>query len=175
MICPRFIESSINNSYGQGENITPELRWERIRGHQLNSQSNFGMRAIIVKATGELIGQCSLHTRIEAHGQFPSLRRNGDLLGVLRSPEISIGYAIAPEHWGHGYAPEAAKAVATDAFATSRVWRIVALTDRPNRQSVRVMEKIGMYVEQNPNNVDWPGFAGILYNPALSHPPPSGA
>lgn len=55
-----------------GDNVTPAQRWERIRGHQLNQQKGFGMRAIVLKATGELIGQCVLYARIDVYGQFPS-------------------------------------------------------------------------------------------------------
>ena len=39
-----------------GEHVTPSLRWERIREHQLNQQQGFGLRAVVIKATGDLIG-----------------------------------------------------------------------------------------------------------------------
>lgn len=55
-----------------------------------------------------------------------------------------IGWRIAAEHWGHGYASEAAAAALAHGFQHLRFDRIIACTVPANQRSRRVMEKLGM-------------------------------
>jgi RimJ/RimL family protein N-acetyltransferase len=59
-------------------------------------------------------------------------------------PCVEIGWRLAFEHWGKGYATEAAKAVLNHAFTRLGIHEIVAFTVPKNRRSRAVMEKIGM-------------------------------
>ena len=58
-----------------------------------------------------------------------------------------IGWRLSSRHWGKGYAPEAANAVLDFMFGAEDYPEIVAFTAVHNRQSRRVMEKIGMQYE----------------------------
>jgi RimJ/RimL family protein N-acetyltransferase len=60
------------------------------------------------------------------------------------TPCVEIGWRLAKEHWGHGYASEAAAACLRFAFETLNLKQIVAFTVPLNRRSMRVMERIGM-------------------------------
>jgi RimJ/RimL family protein N-acetyltransferase len=55
-----------------------------------------------------------------------------------------VGYAIAKEKWGNGYATEAAAAAVDHAFRRLKLERIVAVAYPENTASIRVMEKLGM-------------------------------
>lgn len=57
---------------------------------------------------------------------------------------IEVGWRLAREHWGHGYAPEAALASLAFAFDVLALEEIVAFTATGNVKSRRVMQKIGM-------------------------------
>lgn len=59
-------------------------------------------------------------------------------------PAIEIGWRLAAEHWGRGYATEAARAAAAFAFEVLRVEEIVSFTAPANLRSRRVMERLGM-------------------------------
>jgi ribosomal-protein-alanine N-acetyltransferase len=59
-------------------------------------------------------------------------------------PQLEILYGIAPLHWGHGLATEAAKAMMRYGFERLGFERVIASTDAPNTASVRVMERLGM-------------------------------
>lgn len=59
-------------------------------------------------------------------------------------PAVEIGWRIAYEHWGRGYAPEAAKAVIDYGFDTLKLPEIVAFAVVANAKSRRVMDKLGM-------------------------------
>ncbi|HEX9945132.1 MAG TPA: GNAT family N-acetyltransferase [Thermoanaerobaculia bacterium] len=59
-------------------------------------------------------------------------------------PERELLYGIAEEHWGKGYATEAAVAMLRHGFEELGFAEIVASTDATNAASVRVMEKAGM-------------------------------
>ena len=59
-------------------------------------------------------------------------------------PCIELGYRLAFEHWGRGYATEGARAAIACGFATLGLADIVAMTAVGNVRSRRVMERVGM-------------------------------
>jgi ribosomal-protein-alanine N-acetyltransferase len=59
----------------------------------------------------------------------------------------SLGYGIARECWGRGFASEAARAVVDYAFEGLALERVWARADPLNLASVRVLEKLGMQRE----------------------------
>ena len=66
-------------------------------------------------------------------------------LRVYASDErAELGYALAKQHWGKGLTLEAARAVVDWGFERYTLHKIYARADLRNRQSWRVMEKLGM-------------------------------
>ena len=59
----------------------------------------------------------------------------------------SLGYVLAEEAWGHGYATEAARALLEWAFDTLDLNRVQAEADTRNDASRRVLEKLGFTLE----------------------------
>ncbi len=65
------------------------------------------------------------------------------------SPCVEIGWRLAFDYWGKGYAKEGASAALVFGFQTLRLDEIVSFTTVNNLRSRRVMEGIGMtYDEQ---------------------------
>lgn len=60
------------------------------------------------------------------------------------TPCVEIGWRLAREYWGHGYASEGARAVLDFGFDRLALDEIVSLTAVGNQRSRRVMERIGM-------------------------------
>lgn len=61
---------------------------------------------------------------------------------------VELGYRLAHAHWGQGYVPEAAAALIDMAFDRLGLDRVMAMAVPENRNSKRVMEKLGFsYVE----------------------------
>ncbi|MGD9511684.1 MAG: GNAT family N-acetyltransferase [Geminicoccaceae bacterium] len=60
------------------------------------------------------------------------------------TPAIEIGWRLAFEHWGKGYATEAARAVVAHAFGPLGLAELVSFTVPANRRSRAVMERLGM-------------------------------
>lgn len=63
---------------------------------------------------------------------------------VAFTPCVEIGWRLAREYWGHGYASEGARAVLDFGFDRLALDEIVSLTAVGNQRSRRVMERIGM-------------------------------
>jgi len=63
--------------------------------------------------------------------------------------DVDLGFAFLPEHWGRGYAREAAAAVVAHGWAALGLVRIVAIISPHNDASRRVLEAIG-FVEERP-------------------------
>jgi RimJ/RimL family protein N-acetyltransferase len=60
------------------------------------------------------------------------------------TPCVEIGWRLASESWGRGYATEAARAALEDGFGRLGLREVVSFTVPANVRSWRVMEKIGM-------------------------------
>lgn len=82
--------------------------------------------AVTLKADGRLIGNCGI--RLPAAGAH----------------DADIGYELAPDEWGHGYATEAARAIVRFGFEELGLHRISADTVADNTASAHVLTKLGM-------------------------------
>ena len=85
--------------------------------------------AAVLKESGQLIGNCGI--RMRSAGAY----------------EADIGYEFDPQHWGQGYATEAARTVVKWGFAQLRLHRISSWCIADNAGSARVLEKLGMQQE----------------------------
>jgi len=99
----------------------------RVRGHF--AELGFGLWALERKDTGQFIGFTGLGVvSFEAHF----------------TPAIEIGWRLAHEHWGFGYASEAAWTALRCGFERLGVDQIVSFTSVSNEPSQKVMQAIGM-------------------------------
>lgn len=90
----------------------------------------------------------------ETRTRFPfviSLRERDEPFGMIdlhiRDCTVGLGYVIARERQGKGYATEATRAIIYWAFQQPAIYRINASTDIENIASQRVLEKSGMACE----------------------------
>lgn len=86
------------------------------------------------------------------------------------TPCVEIGWRLSKEHWGHGFAPEAAASVLQFAFEHVELPRdeVVSFTTITNTKSRRVMEKIGMQLDprrefDHPMTPGWWGQRHVVY------------
>jgi RimJ/RimL family protein N-acetyltransferase len=103
--------------------------------------------AVTLKSDGRLIGNCGI--RLSASRDVPPerLSANRDVPPERLYHEAEIGYEIAPDEWGHGYATEATRAIVRFGFEELGLHRITAWTVADNTTSARVLEKLGMSLE----------------------------
>lgn len=73
------------------------------------------------------------------------------------TPAVEIGWRIAREHQGRGYATEAARAVLARGFERIGLDEVVSFTVVANTASRRVMEKIGLHRDPA-DDFDHPGL-----------------
>ncbi|WP_420402444.1 GNAT family N-acetyltransferase [Nisaea sp.] len=100
---------------------------DRVEAHF--EKRGFGLFAVERKDTGACIGWTGLSVpRFEA----PFM------------PAVEIGWRLAEEHWGHGYATEAARRVLEFGFGVLDLEEIVSFTVPANLRSQAVMERLGM-------------------------------
>lgn len=99
----------------------------RIR--QEFSERGFGRWAVEIPGEAAFIGFAGLSVpRFEAHF----------------TPCVEIGWRLAADYWGRGYATEAARAAIEDGFRRLPLQDVVSFTVPANGASRRVMEKLGM-------------------------------
>jgi 3-dehydroquinate dehydratase/shikimate dehydrogenase len=94
-----------------------------------NQKNGFCFWATELKSTQEFIGFVGLN--------IPGFQTHF-------TPCVEIGWRLAYEHWGKGYAPEGAVACLNYGFEKLDLQEIVAFTTNNNLKSRRVMEKTGM-------------------------------
>jgi RimJ/RimL family protein N-acetyltransferase len=84
----------------------------------------YGMWALELKQTGELVGRAGF-------------------LDPPGWPGFELGWLLAKDHWGKGYAIEAARVALAYAFEELRRDRVISLIRHGNVRSVRVAEALG--------------------------------
>lgn len=127
-------------------------------------QPPYGDRAVVLKATGTLIGAVGL---VPSFGPFDTLPYFRERATGLFTPEMGLFWVIGEPYRGQGYATEAAHALIDFAFTHLRLKRIVATTEYSNTRSIAVMQRLGMSIQRNPGPTPaWFQVVGILDNPA---------
>ena len=56
---------------------------------------------------------------------------------------VELGWALVREHWGNGYATEAAAGARAWAFAELRLESLISIIHPDNTRSIRVAERLG--------------------------------
>ena len=93
--------------------------------------------AVALRPAGRLIGDCAAKPDAEDPRQ------------------CEIGFTIATEHQGHGYATEAARLLVGYLFTARGKHRITANCDARNAASAAVLEKLGMRREGHLRKSTW--------------------
>ncbi|MFI6758806.1 GNAT family N-acetyltransferase [Micromonospora sp. NPDC050417] len=68
-------------------------------------------------------------------------------LGLSGVQAAKLGYAIRADHWGHGYATDAARTLITFGFDQLGLHRITAAIGPENAASIAVAKRLGMQYE----------------------------
>ena len=113
------------------------------------------------------------HWELLGYGMW-ALERKGDGVFVGRAgflnppgwPGFEIGWMVGREHWGRGYATEAARVALDFAFRELGRDRVVSLIRPDNARSIRVAEKLG---ERPAGEVELLGGKALVYE-VLSPP-----
>jgi RimJ/RimL family protein N-acetyltransferase len=113
------------------------------RNRRRYQADGFGLWAMLLKSSGQLVGDCGLTRQI-----------------VDGIQEVEIGYHVRRDLWGQGLAPEAAQACRDYAFATLETERLISLIRPENQPSRRVAEKNGMTVCKE---TMWRGLPHLVY------------
>jgi ribosomal-protein-alanine N-acetyltransferase len=122
-----FTDPKVMASFG-GELLNREqmLHWlQRNLDHQ--NRYGYGLFSVLLKESGELIGDCGLE-QMEVEG--------------VRVAEL--GYDFRSEYWNQGFATEAVCAVRDYAFDILQLPQLISLIRVGNLASKRVAEKVGM-------------------------------
>jgi [ribosomal protein S5]-alanine N-acetyltransferase len=114
------------------------------RSRRRYANDGVGLWAMVLKATGELIGDCGI-TKQEV---------DGDSL-------YEIGYHLRRDFWGQGLATEAARACKEWGFANLQIDRMISLIRPENLPSRRVAERNVMTVWKE---IDWRGLRHCVYS-----------
>ena len=97
--------------------------------HKHFSEHGFGLWAVEVPDVAPFIGFAGLDVpQFSAHF----------------TPCVEVGWRLAFEYWGHGYATEAARLALGYAFKTLELAEVVSYTSVMNQRSRAVMERLGM-------------------------------
>lgn len=116
---------------------------------RMQSQFNdlgFSYFAVDVLETGEFIGFIGLSKQT-----YPA----------PFTPCIDIGWRLDEKHWNKGYATEGAKASLNYAFNHLQLQEIVAVCPKINRNSEKVMQKLGMQKVLEFNHVNLTAFPAL--------------
>ncbi|MGM9631561.1 MAG: GNAT family N-acetyltransferase [Eubacteriales bacterium] len=112
--------------------------------------SGFGLWAVVLKETGEMIGQCGLTMQPWKDGEV-----------------LEIGYLFRRSHWHNGYATEAAQACKRYAFEVLGADEVCSIIRDTNTASQNVAKRNGMTVAdtwtKHYRGVDMPHYRYVIH------------
>lgn len=111
--------------FGNGQPITQTDSWKvmaTIAGHW--HLTGFGLWLVEERDTGAFVGRVGL-------------------IHMDEWPATEVGWGIHPEHWGKGYATEAAAASAYWGFQNLSLDSLISIIDPRNQPSIAVAERLG--------------------------------
>ena len=82
------------------------------------------------------------------------LKYNNEVIGLVSLDKhhdgfsTEVSYQFMPKHWGYGYAEEVIRRIIDYAFNELIIKKIVAETQFVNKASCKLLQKIGMSLEQ---------------------------
>ena len=101
--------------------------------------AGYGVWAAIEKSSQQFIGWFLFRPAVYASYFDPALADEND---------IELGYRLRKAAWGKGYVTEGSKALILKGFSELGTQRVVAVALAANVASRRVMEKVGLKLEQ---------------------------
>jgi RimJ/RimL family protein N-acetyltransferase len=131
--------------------VADHIRMTRER----HRADGFGLLAVVRKDDGAVIGRSGFlvwDTRIWA----TTTRREAG-----RHAEVEVGWTLAREAWGFGYATEAGEACRDHGFAHVGLSRIAAVIQPGNERSFAVARRLGMRYERDVRTLK--GFEAELW------------
>ncbi len=69
--------------------------------------------------------------------------------------EVEVGYDLQPEYQGKGYMTEALKEIVKWAFEQPHISSVISETEKTNKPSYRVLEKVGMIKYRETEQCFW--------------------
>ena len=85
----------------------------------------------------------------------PDEWKTGTLADLGDHAAIELGWMLAQEHWGNGYATEAAVALRDYGFKELKFERLISLIMHGNDASVKVAERLGARYVRDVGSGDW--------------------
>ena len=114
-------------------------------------RDGFGLWAVILRQTGEMIGQCGITLQMIGDETFPE-----------------IGYLFRRDQWGNGYATEAAQACRRHAFKQLGIQEIYSIIRDTNIASINVAIRNGMHIRRRfvkqYRGIDMPHYLFVAMN-----------
>lgn len=149
--------------------MTPEVRTERLtlRGWRPDDREPFAAlnadpavveflpRALARRESDDLVDRIEAGWAEYGYGLWavgvPGVAPFVGFVGLSRAvfeasftPAVEVGWRLAADAWGHGYATEAGRAALRLGFEDHGLTEIVSFTAVANRRSRRVMERLGL-------------------------------
>lgn len=122
---PIVADAEVMRYLGDGKPLDRFGAWRQMAlllGHQ--AMRGYTLWAVDEKASGRIVGRVGLW--------YPE-----------GWPALEVGWLVAREHWGKGFAVEAARACRRAAFETLGAARLISVIYPDNARSIRVAEKLG--------------------------------
>lgn len=125
-----YADREVMRYVGTGAHATPAETAAALRTYgDVLARRGYSFLAVTEREDGAIVGDAGLHP-------FGG-----------GGPDVELGYTLARDAWGKGYATEAGEALVGHALETLGLSRVVAQVEPANAASRRVLEKLGMRTE----------------------------
>jgi [ribosomal protein S5]-alanine N-acetyltransferase len=118
------------------------------------TNADLGQLAVVRKEDGAILGRCGLSDSVVERSPADGAIRKGWFFSHYAPPDLDVqpvpefGYTFAKQHWGQGYASEAARTVFDYIRQNRSIPKVMSVIHTDNRASLGVVQKFGVgYLE----------------------------
>lgn len=122
---------------------------------------DFGRLGVVLKQSGELIGQVHLDPYVDTQDELP------DANPPFQSIEVELAFAFGRAYWGKGLAYEACQRCIKYAFLELKLPRLVNGIHGKNERSIRFHRRLGYAIYTDANATSPINLYAVLENHLL--------
>lgn len=158
-----YADSAVKDTWSGAAGTPDAIKARFVQRHVL-AEGPFGLRALVLKETGTLIGLMGFQRHAPAAGADIWYLQSEDEpnRSVGLNPgfiEVELTYALGRAYWKQGYGIEMGRALVAYGFDKLAIGRIIQGVRRSNPNSVNLMRRLGFRIE---NGLDPGEVVGIL-------------
>ena len=159
-----FADLEVKSTWSGRTGTAEEIKSSFAEEHISVAQSEFGLKAVVLKSENTFIGLMGFQTHTADEDAYYLRSEDEPQRKVGLDPnfiEAELTYAMGRPYWKHGYASEMGSAMVAYGFERLGIGQIIQGVLAHNANSINLMKRLGFRLEKGISG----NVVGVLDNP----------